>query len=190
MVATLSETLQSDEQLAAEAAREGSDGPAFSELVSRFRQRVWRVCYRIMGHHDDAADATQDVLVRMFLHRDRFAGRSRYSTWVHGIAVRTCLSLRRGRGRRQRRVTVVPELDLNSAGQTSGSSSTRAEASGQIDLDTMLAALDDEDRALVVMKYAEDHSYSELSEIFGISESACKMRVSRAISRMRERHHS
>ena len=108
MVETLSETRQSDEQLAFEAAREGSDGPAFTELVARFRERVWRICYRIMGHSEDAADAAQDVLVRMFLQRGRFEGRSRYSTWVHGITVRTCLSLRRSRGRRHRRVSTLP----------------------------------------------------------------------------------
>ena len=57
----------SDEQLAAEAAREGSDGPAFVALVDRFQDRVWRVCYRLMGNAEDASDATQEVFVRLFL---------------------------------------------------------------------------------------------------------------------------
>jgi len=39
-----------------------------------------------------------------------------------------------------------------------------------------------------VMKYSEEHSYQELSEMFGLSESACKMRVSRAVGRLRERY--
>ena len=38
-----------DEQLAAEAARESSDGPAFVALVERFRARVWRICFRLLG---------------------------------------------------------------------------------------------------------------------------------------------
>ena len=104
MVTALAQTRPSDEQLAREAAREGSDGPAFTELVSRFRERVWRICYRIMGNTEDASDAAQEVLVRMFLQRGRFEERSRYSTWVHGIAIRICLSMRRGRAApRQRR---------------------------------------------------------------------------------------
>ena len=186
VVETLSETRQSDEQLASEAAREGSDGPAFTELASRFRDRVWRICFQIMGHADDAADAAQDVLVRMFLQRANFEGRSKYSTWVHGIAVRTCLSLRRARSRRQKRVSVLPGQDLDTKG-----ASTDTPASASTDgrnLDEMLDTLGDEDRALVVMKYSQDHSYQELSQIFGLSESACKMRVSRAVGRLRERH--
>ncbi len=183
MVETLSDNRQSDEQLASEAAREGSHGPAFTELVSRFRERVWRICYRIMGHPDDAADATQEVLVRMFLRRNHFEGRSLYSTWVHGITVRTCLSLRRARGRRQRRMDVMPDLDLDTAASTASSDPGQT-----LDLDRILESLSHEDRALVVMKYAEDHSYRELSEIFGLSESACKMRVNRAVGRLREKH--
>lgn len=190
MVTTLAPTRPSDEQLAHEAAREGSDGPAFTELVSRFRERVWRVCYRIMGNTEDASDAAQEVLVRMFLQRERFEERSRYSTWVHGIAIRICLSMRRGRGRRQQRVDVVPNLDLNTQPLSAhaDSQTTRAPvAEGRIDLDQMLQHLGDEDRALLVMKYAEDHTHAELSEIFGMSQSACKMRITRAISRLREK---
>ncbi|HWL75225.1 MAG TPA: sigma factor, partial [Burkholderiaceae bacterium] len=72
----------SDEQLAAEAAREGSDGPAFRALADRHRDRVWRICYRLMGNEHDAGDAAQEVLVRLFLHRAKFEGRSKYTTWV------------------------------------------------------------------------------------------------------------
>ena len=44
----------------------------------------------------------------------------------------------------------------------------------------MLEILDEEDRAMVILKYAEDYSYEELAAIFELSVSACKMRVSRA----------
>ncbi len=93
---------QTDEQLAALAAREGSDGPAFVALVERFRPRVWRICFRLMGNEQDADDAAQEVFVRLFFSRAKFEGRSKYATWVHAIAVRTCLTLRRGRGRRRK----------------------------------------------------------------------------------------
>ncbi len=79
----------SDEDLAAQAAREGSDGVAFTMLMDRFRERVWRVCWRLMGTEHDAEDAAQEVFVRLFFERGKFAGRSRYSTWLHGVAIRT-----------------------------------------------------------------------------------------------------
>ena len=92
--------------------REGSDGPAFVALVERFRPRVWRICFRLMGNEQDANDAAQEVFVRLFLNRTKFAGHIAYATWVHAIAVRTCLALRRGRGRRLRRERVTDEREL------------------------------------------------------------------------------
>ncbi|MBS0207902.1 MAG: sigma-70 family RNA polymerase sigma factor [Planctomycetes bacterium] len=169
----------SDEQLAAQAAREGSDGPAFVTLVDRFRDRVWRVCYRLLGNEADAHDAAQEVFVRLFLHRQKFEGRSKYSTWVHGIAIRTCLTLRRGRGRRRRREDLAAQQ---------AAVSTPGESGLKLDLVQMLDVLDEEDRALVILKYVEDYSYEELAEIFELSVSACKMRVARARDKIQQRY--
>jgi RNA polymerase sigma-70 factor (ECF subfamily) len=178
----LESTLPSDEQLAAEAAREGSDGPAFVELVRRYRDRVWRICYRLMGNAHDAQDAAQEVFVRLFNSRGKFAGHSAYSTWVYGVAVRTCLTLRRGRGRRQRRVRVADQSTLE--GPASQPATPASELS--LDLENMLAALDEEDRAMLILKYAENYSYDDLAEMFNLSVSACKMRISRARAKLQE----
>src|SRR5215475_11156352 len=138
----LNVTELSDEQLAAEAAREGSDGPAFVELVGRFRQRVWHVCYRLLSNEHDANDAAQEVFVRLFLHRTKFEGRSKYSTWVHGIAVRTCLTIRRGRGRRQRRENIASDETIEA--QSPGT--PRPTEGLSLDLMQMLEILNEEDR--------------------------------------------
>jgi RNA polymerase sigma-70 factor (ECF subfamily) len=173
----------SDEQLAAAAAREGSDGPAFVALVERFRQRVWQICFRLMNNEHDANDAAQEVFVRLFLNRAKFEGRSKYSTWVHGIAVRTCLTMRRGRGRRQKHENIVADESI----QEQAPDRSPSDAGLSMDLLAMLNILDEEDRAMLILKYAENYSYEELSEIFGLSVSACKMRVSRACDKIQVR---
>lgn len=170
----------SDEQLAAEAAREGSDGVAFTTLVGRYRDRVWRICFRLLGNEADAHDAAQEVFVRLFMHRTRFSGHSKYGTWVHAVAVRTCLTLRRGRGRRQRHEGDAAQHALRRDAEPTSPAVS-------LDLVQMLEILDEEDRALVLLKYAEDYSYEELSEIFELSVSACKMRVSRAREKLQKR---
>jgi RNA polymerase sigma-70 factor (ECF subfamily) len=170
---------RSDEALLAEAVREGSDGPAFVELLARHRDRVWRLCYRLLGNEQDASDAAQEVFVRLFLNRAKFAGRSALATWLHGIAVRTCLTLRRGRSRRSRRETTVEaSLDAHASREAAGSA--------RLDLYQMLEALPEDDRAMLILKHAEGYSYAELAAMFDLSEAACKMRVSRAKERLKE----
>jgi len=175
---------QSDEALAALAAREGSDGAAFTELVGRFRERTWRICYRLLGNESDAHDAAQDVFVALFLQRAKFRGESKYSTWVHAVAVRTCLMQRRSRGRRLRREGTPTGADLDQQ-----PTQRQAPAPGaKLDLVQMLDVLDEEDRAMVLLKYAEGYEYDELAAIFELSVSACKMRVSRAREKIQERY--
>lgn len=173
----------SDELLAAQAAREPSDGPAFNELLRRFRDPVWRVCYRLMGNDHDAQDAAQEVFVRLFTNRAKFEGRSKYSTWVHGVALRTCLTLRRGRGRRQRRVAPAETEILENESQSTAPEDSQL----TLDLNQMLETLEEEDRAMLILKFSEGYSYDDLAEIFGLSTSACKMRVSRARQKLQER---
>ncbi len=171
-----------DEDLAAEAAREGSDGPAFVALLRRFEERVWRICYRLMSNAEDANDAAQEVFVRLFLNRGKFQAQSKYSTWVHGVALRTCLTLRRGRSRRERR-----EQAAGAQAARQQSSVPSEPAATTLDLTEMLETLDEEDRALLILKYAEGHSYLELADMFELSESACKMRISRAREKLKQR---
>ena len=169
----------SDEELAAQAAREGSDGIAFTMLMDRFRERVWRVCWRLMGTEHDAEDAAQEVFVRLFFERGKFAGRSRYSTWLHGVAIRTCLTLRRSRSRRRRRES--PESGEASLAETHADpqSSPSAAVDAALDSQKLLEHLDEEDRALVLMRFAENHDYDELAEMFGTTSGALRMRISR-----------
>ena len=57
-----------------------------------------------------------------------------------------------------------------------------------MDLHQMLETLDEEDRALLILKYAEGYDYEELSSMFEISTSACKMRISRAREKLQQRY--
>jgi RNA polymerase sigma-70 factor (ECF subfamily) len=167
------DTELTDEQLAFEAAREGSDGPAFTTLLERHQDRVWRICYRLMGNAEDASDTAQEVFVRLFLQRGKFEGRSRYTTWLHGIAIRTCLMMRRSRSRRRR-------YEAESTGWPRPDPQDHAETS--LDVYRMLEVVDEEDRALLILKYDE-----ELAELFDLTVSACKMRIARARERLQER---
>jgi len=93
------------------------------------------------------------------------------------------LMLRRGLGRRRKHELKAQKLEAER--QTRGVPAGGAEPS--IDLAQILDALDETDRAMLILKYAEGHSYEELSEMFTLSVSACKMRIKRSRERLQER---
>lgn len=58
---------------------------------------MFRLCLRMLGDVRDAEDAAQDVLVKVITNLSRFEGRSALTTWVHQVAVRHVLAMKKGR---------------------------------------------------------------------------------------------
>jgi RNA polymerase sigma-70 factor (ECF subfamily) len=77
----------------------GGDTEALSSLLRRHESRVYRVCLRILGSPDDAADATQDAFVSVVRRIDQFRGDAAFTTWLHRIAVNACYDQLRVRRR-------------------------------------------------------------------------------------------
>ena len=65
---------------------------AFDVIVERHWRRVYHLCYRFVGNHEDASDLTQDVFVRAFKGLRKFKGDSLLGTWLHRVAVNVCLN--------------------------------------------------------------------------------------------------
>src|SRR5580704_13583325 len=78
------------------AAAAGGDLIAFEHLYRLFAPRVYGLCLRLTGQREAAEDCTQESFVAAWRALGRFERRSRFSTWLHKIAVNCVLSRRRG----------------------------------------------------------------------------------------------
>ncbi len=81
--------MKTDEQLVV-AAQQGSEA-AFSELVLRYREKLFRFLLTRCASHADAEDAVQDAFVNVYRYLDSFNPRWRFSTWLYRIAIRNAL---------------------------------------------------------------------------------------------------
>jgi RNA polymerase sigma factor (sigma-70 family) len=88
----------SDEQLQewASAAAAG-DRAAAERLLQALQDRIFRLAVRMLGHPQDAEDATQEILMVVLTHLGSFRGESALTTWVWRIAANHLLRARRGR---------------------------------------------------------------------------------------------
>jgi RNA polymerase sigma factor (sigma-70 family) len=77
-------------------ARDG-EREALDGLVRRHQPWIHNVALRMLGHPQDAEDATQEILVRALGRLASFEGRSAFRTWLYRIAVNSLLNTRRGR---------------------------------------------------------------------------------------------
>jgi RNA polymerase sigma-70 factor, ECF subfamily len=93
--------MATDETLV-QLAREG-DRSAQGELFRRYWSDAHRVAYRLLGHDQDAQDATQECMIKALSHINDFDGRSGFRTWLLRIVTNAAFDAGR---RRKRRATV------------------------------------------------------------------------------------
>ena len=75
----------------------GGSRDALEELVVRHQAWIYNLALRMVHHPEDAKDATQEVLIKLFTRLSTFDGRSSLRTWLYRIAINHLLNMKRGR---------------------------------------------------------------------------------------------
>ena len=170
------------------ACQRGEPG-AVDALVRGTYADVYALCRRLLGDPADAADATQEVYLRVVRSVLAFRGDAAFTTWLHRVTVNVCLTALTRRG------------DVRGRGQAAGAEHFTGEdlvldepgpdeRAERADLARRtaraLAGLPDDARQVVVLRDVQGLSTKETAELLGISEGAVKVRLHRAHTRLRE----
>ena len=171
------------------------DAAAFEELVRRYRDRLLTILEHLVGHREQAEDLAQDVFVRVFKARERYAPEAKFSTWLFTIANNVASNALRSRSRR--REVGVPEgngadsapLALDQlAKAASGFMPTRAlDKAEQAEMVRhAVAALNERQRMALLLAKFEGMSYQDIAQTMGLSVQAIKSLLSRARVNLKE----
>jgi RNA polymerase sigma-70 factor (ECF subfamily) len=157
----------------------GREG-AMDELIRATYAEVYGLCRRMLHNDADAADATQEVFMRVCRSVLGFRGDSTFGTWLHRVTVNVCLS-----ALRQRRLTTP--LDEHDHADPAAGPEQRAEVHDQaVRAAAALAQLPEAARSVVLLRDVEGLSGREVAVLLGVSEDVVKVRLHRAHARLRQ----
>lgn len=160
-----------DTELAVLAA--GGDQPAFAELMTRHRPRLYAVCRRITTHDQDAQEALQETMIIAWKRLGEFDGRSAVGTWLYRVATNAAIDEVRRRKR-------APEpTDAGSMPEPTPARGADRGVVARMDVDRALAALPPQYRAVVVLRELCDLTYAEIAELRDIPIDTVKSQLSR-----------
>ena len=160
---------------------QAGDARAFEALYRRLVGRTYALCLRMARDAQRAEELTQDVFVRAWERLGSFRGESKFSTWLHRLAVNVVLQEGRTRGRRESREELMgdPEEYLGRV---------REEFPGtRLDLERAIASLPEGARTVVVLRDIHGYKYEEIAQMQGVALGTVKAQIHRARKMMRER---
>ena len=171
---------------------QGGDTRAFDELVVRYRDKVYRLSYKILRNEDDAAEALQDAFTSAFRGLKNFKSESTFSTWLYRVA--TNASLMKYRKRRDDHFSLEqsqsPRADAEPLAIPDWSQQPLEEL---LDIETRevmeegLRRLPEDLRTVFILRDEDGRSNAEVAEMLDVSIAAVKSRLHRARLALRDR---
>ncbi len=158
-------------------ARDG-DKTAFEQLYRDNVGRVYALCIRLTADRALAEDLTQDVFIRTWEKLGSFRGESKFSSWIHRLAVNVALTHCRGEARRAaREQKVASESVLTTSSDP---------ISGRLDVERALRCLPSGAREVLVLYDIEGYRHAEIARLLGIAPGTSKAQLHRARQLLRE----
>ena len=162
------------------------DTSSFEYIISRYERRVMNIAMRILGCHDDAHDAAQEVFLRVFRYLHRLDLEKPIEPWLMRMTVNVCRDL--GRKKLQH-----PSTSLENAPSESMTTSSTdnpyiglAEEQQRQMLWKALACLSENERVAIVLRDVEGLSTAEVAAILESPEVTVRSRISRGRLKLKE----
>lgn len=167
-----------DDELVARFMETG-DRAAFSALVERYQDRVFRLAASVLGPcaSQDAEEVTQEIFIRVHDRLGRFVGKARFSTWLYRVAYNMAVDRKRRDRRRRLRVPLEEHLLENATEQPlDGLLSQERKAL----VSAALEGLPELYRTIVYMHYWLERPVEEVAEVLRLPKGTVKSYLFRA----------
>jgi RNA polymerase sigma-70 factor (ECF subfamily) len=162
-------SIEIDEDALLERARSG-DTAAFERLYRTFSPSVYGLCMRMARDSAEAQDCLQETFIRAWYRLDKFRGESRFSTWLHRIAVNEVLGRRRHEAVERRHLNAVDP----------GKRYTLDDSATLQDLEQAVKRLPDRARDVFVLRAIYGYTHEEIAVMLDVTVSTSKTQHYRA----------
>lgn len=156
---------------------------AFNMLVKKYQQKVYWLIRKMVIDHDDSDDLTQEVFIKAWSSLENFRGDSKLYTWLYRIATNEALNFLN----KKRKRFFIPIYDVeNELSEKLEADSLINGDEIQLKLQKAILKLPEKQRIVFNMKYFEEMSYEDISEVTGTSVGALKASYHWAVKKIEE----
>jgi RNA polymerase sigma-70 factor, ECF subfamily len=159
--------------------------PLSSDALAAHRHLIYRYALRLLGDADDAADVTQDVLIRLWHHSENVPV-ERMTAWVLRVTRNASLDLLRSRRKRLDHYDPATAADDLATDGRHSPDAIAESADFRRHLDQALARLDEPYRSIIILREIEQLSYRDIAEALDLPLNTLKVYLHRGRRSLRE----
>ncbi|MFC6041201.1 RNA polymerase sigma factor SigW [Paenisporosarcina macmurdoensis] len=167
------------------------DQNAFAEIVELYQDKLYRICYRMLGNKHEAEDIAQEAFVRAFINIHTFDTNRKFSTWLYRIGTNLCIDrIRKKKPDYYLDAEVAGTEGLNMYSQIASKEELPEQEVLKMEMQDRvqyeISRLPDKYRAVIVLKYMEDLPLQEISDILEMPLGTVKTRIHRGREALRK----
>jgi len=167
------------------------DQNAFGEIVELYKDKVFQLCFRMLGNSHEAEDISQEAFIRAYINIERYNIDRKFSTWLYRIATNLCIDrIRKKKPDYYLDAEVAGTEGLTLYSQIPASQLAPDEEVSKIELQEIIQneilKLPEKYRAVIVLRYIEELPLLEISKILDLPIGTIKTRIHRGREALRK----
>lgn len=155
------------------------DSKALDELLERYYPKILKYCLWHLSSKEEAEDATQEVMIKVVRHIRRSTRSFHFKPYIYQIAKNTCIDIYR-----KKHIDTVP---LDTLTHEAVLTKTACRFKDE-ELVSLIRALPDDLREVILLRYGQQMSLQEISEATGVPLRTAQSRLRRAVNRIRKEY--
>ncbi|CDN43484.1 RNA polymerase sigma factor SigW [Paenibacillus sp. P22] len=168
------------------------DQRAFADLVGMYQDKLYHLAYRMLYNRQEAEDAVQETFLRVFRNMERYDESMKFSTWIYRITTNLAIDRLRRRKPGFSLDAEVPEHDGLDGYSMFASEDASPEdevllSETQRIIRTAIETLPPKYKSVMVLRYLEDLSLQEISDVLDMPVTTIKTRVHRGREFLRKK---
>lgn len=157
---------------------------AFTKIIDKYKNQLFATVLRMTKNPEDAQDLVQEAFIKVYEQLNKYDFKGSFSSWLYRVTINHCLDeLRKKRYQ-------VEHITFNEKGIESSEENEpeivflKKEKSRQ--LEKLIASLPEDERMIILLRYANERSYEEISELLHIPLSTVRNKLHRAKKKLRK----
>ncbi|WP_223703149.1 RNA polymerase sigma factor SigW [Sutcliffiella deserti] len=167
------------------------DQDAFGEIVEIYKDKIFQLVYRMVGNAHEAEDVAQEAFIRAYININSYDINRKFSTWLYRIATNLTIDrIRKKKPDYYLDAEVAGTDGLTMYSQVAADIALPEEEVESLELQNeiqrQILKLPDKYRSVIVLKYIDELSLIEISEILEIPVGTVKTRIHRGREALRQ----